>query len=152
MGMDSWLMCGKPLFPPWRQAIRIRWADRVASVQNCSLLIYWGGLETQFPARYVDRALSRKVMPDFSKGSNATMLPRSGLGPGCVKTRRGIVTPGILSRVVTRRTKKSKNSSSAPTKSHFVFAQPGSLGDDEDMPRGGALRVSCDPGSGRRVA
>jgi hypothetical protein len=33
--------------------------------------------------------------------------------PGCVKTRRGIATPGILSPVVTRRAEKSKNSSSA---------------------------------------
>ena len=34
-------------------------------------------------------------------------------GPGCVKTRRGITTPGILSPVVMRRAKKHKNSSSA---------------------------------------
>jgi hypothetical protein len=37
----------------------------------------------------------------------------SGSGPGCVKTRRGTATPGILSPVVMRRTEKRKKSSSA---------------------------------------
>ena len=37
----------------------------------------------------------------------------SQMGLGCVKTRRGITTPGILSPVVMRRAKKHKNASSA---------------------------------------
>jgi hypothetical protein len=37
----------------------------------------------------------------------------SASGLGCVKTRRGITTPGILSPVVMRRAKKHKNASSA---------------------------------------
>src|ERR1700730_13303649 len=37
----------------------------------------------------------------------------SGAEPGCVKTRRGITAPGILSPVVMRKAKKRKNSSSA---------------------------------------
>jgi hypothetical protein len=37
----------------------------------------------------------------------------ANMGLGCVKTRRGITTPGILSPVVMRRAKKHKSSSSA---------------------------------------
>ena len=49
-------------------------------------------------------------------GALRPRLQRSGEAvhdPGCVKTRRGITTPGILSAVVMRRAKKHKNSSSA---------------------------------------
>ena len=35
------------------------------------------------------------------------------MGPGCVKTLRGMTAPGILRLVVTLRAKKRKNSSSA---------------------------------------
>ena len=37
----------------------------------------------------------------------------SAIGPGCVKTLRGITVPGILGSTVTRRAKKCKNLSSA---------------------------------------
>jgi hypothetical protein len=35
------------------------------------------------------------------------------IDPGCVKTQRGIIAPGILGSVVMRRAKKRKNLSSA---------------------------------------
>src|SRR5438874_9666961 len=37
----------------------------------------------------------------------------SGFDPGCVKTLRGIIAPGILGPMVMRRAKKRKNLSSA---------------------------------------
>src|SRR5438874_13778276 len=54
----------------------------------------------------------------------------SGFDPGCVKTLRGIIAPGILGPMVMRRAKKRKNLSSArhydqirfrfyTTKTHF---------------------------------
>jgi hypothetical protein len=45
----------------------------------------------------------------------------SAWGPGCVKTRRGIATPGILSPVVMRRAEKRKNSSSARLSDQIGF-------------------------------
>ena len=53
--------------------------------------------------------------PNASQKSQIPLAPRAPSihGPGCVKTRRGITTPGILSPVVMRRAKKHKNSSSA---------------------------------------
>jgi hypothetical protein len=46
--------------------------------------------------------------------------------PGCAKTLRGIIAPGILGSVVMRRAKNGKICLplGATTKSDFVFAQP----------------------------
>jgi hypothetical protein len=46
--------------------------------------------------------------------------------PGCVKTLRGIIAPGILGSVVMRREKNGKICLplGITTKSDFVFAQP----------------------------
>jgi hypothetical protein len=55
----------------------------------------------------------------------------SGIGPGCVKTLRGISAPGILRFVVVLRAKNPKIRSplAIRTKSDFVFAQPRPVAD-----------------------
>jgi len=54
------------------------------------------------------------ICPELrSKRTRNRWLRSVANDPGCVKTRRGITTPGILSPVVMRRAKKHKNSSCA---------------------------------------
>jgi hypothetical protein len=59
------------------------------------------------PGRVTARRLLGALLPRVQRGDAAVR------DPGCVKTLRGIIAPGILSSVVMRRAKKRKNLSSA---------------------------------------
>src|SRR5436305_7122253 len=51
--------------------------------------------------------------PQLAKADIRALTRDSGFDPGCVKTLRGIIAPGILGPMVMRRAKKRKNLSSA---------------------------------------
>ena len=71
----------------------------------------YGHAESKKTQKFVFRSALRPNQISFSHGQD----------PGCVKTLRGIIAPGILGSTVTRRVKKRKNLSSAR---HLVFTRP----------------------------
>jgi hypothetical protein len=65
-------------------------------------------------ARSVSSAVSA-ITPLAGESSRSDLTRLTvAIDPGCVKTLRGIIAPGILGSMVVRRAKKRKNLSSAP--------------------------------------